>query len=358
MTHATAAPPIVRVETRRLTLPLARPWGDDVTDVRVVDVSVADADGAVGHGFSWTPSIGATAVRAMIDTDLAPFAIGRPAAPTWWDDAWRHLHEAGGGGVTTIALAGLDLALWDLAARRADHSITELLGRRHETLEAYGSGVNLHYPLDELVSQAQRWVAAGFGGVKVKVGKPDLAEDIDRLAAVREVIGPDRALMVDANQRWTLDRAVAAVEAFEPFAIAWLEEPLRADDLTGHIALRRETGVRIAVGENLHTEYRFREFLEADAAQVLQPNIVRVGGITPALRIARDVQDAGAELAFHLLPELSAPVAFTLATPTRIEVVEDALFADQRALAASTGLVVADGRVGGEPARGIGIRFR
>ncbi len=358
MTHATAAPPIVRVETRLLTLPLARPWGDDVTDVGVVDVSVTDADGAVGHGFSWTPSIGGTAVRAMIDTDLAPFAIGRPASPTWWDGAWRHLHEAGGGGVTTIALAGLDLALWDLVARRADQSIADHLGRRHETLEAYGSGVNLHYPLDELVSQAQRWVDAGFGGVKVKVGKPDLAEDVDRLAAVREVIGSDRALMVDANQRWTLDRAVDAVGAFEPFDIAWLEEPLRADDLAGHIALRRETGVRIAVGENLHTEYRFREFLEADAAQVLQPNIVRVGGITPALRIARAVQEAGAELAFHLLPELSAPLAFTLPTPTRVEVVEDALFADQRALAEPTGLTVNGGRIGGETATGLGIRFR
>ncbi|NYE18899.1 mandelate racemase/muconate lactonizing enzyme family protein [Microbacterium immunditiarum] len=358
MTHATAAPPIDRVETRLLTLPLRRPWGHDVTDVRVVYVSVTDADGATGHGFSWTPSIGGTAVRAMIDTDLVAFAIGRPAAPTWWDDAWRHLHEAGGGGVTTIALAGLDLALWDLVGRRAGQSITDLLGRRHETLEAYGSGVNLHYPLDELVAQAQRWVEAGFGGVKVKVGRPDLAEDVDRLAAVREVIGPDRALMVDANQRWALDRAVAAVEALGPIGIAWLEEPLRADDLAGHVALRRETGVRIAVGENLHTEYRFREFLEADAAQVLQPNIVRVGGITPALRIARAVQDAGAELAFHLLPELSAPVAFSLGTATRVEVVEDALFTDLGALAAPTGLVVTDGRVGGEPTTGLGIRFR
>ncbi|NNH04626.1 mandelate racemase/muconate lactonizing enzyme family protein [Microbacterium ulmi] len=339
-------------------MPLSRPWGPDVTDIRVVEVVVTDAEGGVGHGFSWTPSIGGTAVQALLDTDLAPFAIGRPAQPTWWDDAWRHVHEAGGGGVTTIALAGLDLALWDLVGRRAGHGIPSLLGRRHETLEAYGSGVNLHYPLEELVAQARRWVDAGFRGVKVKVGRPDLAEDVERLTAVREIIGPDRDLMVDANQRWDLDRATAAVGAFEPVRIAWLEEPLRADDLAGHVELRRRTGVRVAVGENLHTEYRFREFLDAGAADVLQPNIVRVGGITPALRIAKAVQDAGAELAFHLLPELSAPLAFTLATPTRIEIVEDARLDELGALAAPSGLTLGAGRIGGGPAEGLGIRFR
>ncbi len=369
MTDATADPvtgaaasrtaaPIVAVETRLVRIPLSRPWGPEVTDVRVVEVVVTDADGGVGRGFSWTPSIGGTAVRALLDTDIAPFALGRPAEPTWWDDAWRHVHEAGGAGVPTIALAGIDLALWDLVARRAGRSIPDLLGRRHETLEAYGSGVNLHYPLAELIAQARRWVDAGYAGVKVKVGRPDLAEDVERLEAVREVIGPDRDLMVDANQRWDLDRALAAVAAFEPLRIAWLEEPLRADDLAGHLELKRRTGVRIAVGENLHTEHRFREFLDAGAADVLQPNIVRVGGLTPALRIAKAVQDAGADLAFHLLPELSAQIAVTLETPTRIEIVEDATFEELGALAAPTGFIVRAGRIAGGPSEGLGIRFR
>jgi L-alanine-DL-glutamate epimerase-like enolase superfamily enzyme len=350
-------PVIAGLRTRLIRIPLTRPWGPDVPDVSVIAVEVTDAAGETGHGFSWTPSIGAHAVQALLDHDLASFAVGRPADTTWWADAWRHLHEAGGGGITTIALAGLDLALWDLAARRAGAGLPEFLGRRHASLPSYGSGVNLHYPLEELVAQAQRWVDAGFRGIKVKVGKPDLAEDVDRLQAVRQVIGPDVALMVDANQRWELDRAVAAVAAFEPLGIAWLEEPLRADDLRGHVELKRETGVRIAVGENLHTEYRFAEFLDAGAADVLQPNIVRVGGVTPALRIARLVQGAGAELAFHLLPELSAQLAFAVARPTRIEVVEAAGFAELGALAGPTGLEFAAGRVTGGPALGTGIRF-
>jgi L-alanine-DL-glutamate epimerase-like enolase superfamily enzyme len=351
-------PVLTGLETRLIRIPLTRPWGPDVPDLTVVEVVVTDAAGGTGHGFSWTPTIGGTAVRALLDNDIRAFALGRPASPGgWWSEAWRHLHEAGGGGITTIALAGLDLALWDLAGRRAGTGLPQLLGRRHDALETYGSGVNLHYPLEELVAQARRWVGAGFRGIKVKVGKPELAEDVDRLQAVREVIGPDVALMVDANQRWELEPAVAAVAAFEPFRIAWLEEPLRADDLRGHVALKRETGVRIAVGENLHTEYRFAEFLDAGAADVLQPNVIRVGGISPALRIAALVQDAGAELAFHLLPELSAQLAFAVPGATRIEVVESAGFDELGALAEPTGLEFAHGRVTGAPRLGLGIRF-
>jgi len=348
---------ITGLDTRLIRIPLTRPWGPDVRDLSVIEVRVTDSAGETGFGFSWTPSIGATAARALLDGDIAAFAVGRPATTEWWTEAWAHLHEAGGGGITTIALAGLDLALWDLAGRRAGLGLPELLGRRHESLETYGSGVNLHYSQGELVAQAQRWVDAGFRAVKVKVGKPDLAEDVDRLQAVRAVIGRDIALMVDANQRWDLPAAVAAAAAFEELDIAWLEEPLRADDLLGHVELKRETGVRIAVGENLHTRYRFAEFLDAGAADVLQPNIVRVGGITPALQIASLVQDAGRELAFHLLPELSAPLAFAVPGATRVEAVESAAFAELGALAEPTGLEFGRGRVSGGPALGLGIRF-
>lgn len=348
---------IAALETRLLRIPLTRPWGDDVPDLGVVEVRVTDSDGGVGHGLSWTPTIGATAVRAMLDDDVAPFATGRLAVPELWDEVWRHLHEAGGGGVTTIALAGLDTALWDLRARRAGVGVAELLGRRHDALPVYGSGVNLHYPLPELEAQVRRWVDAGLPAVKIKVGRPDLGEDLERVAAVRAILGPDRRLMVDANQRWDLDTAVRAAEALAPYAPAWLEEPLRADDLAGHVELRRTSAVPIAVGENLHTEFRFREFLDAGAADVLQPNVIRVGGITPFLRIARLVRDRGAVLAPHLLPELSAQLAFTLPEGVQVEDVEDARFEQLGVLAGPTGLRFADGEVRGGPAEGLGIRF-
>lgn len=358
MTTHTGSAPIRTVSTRLIRVPLSRPWATDVTDVRIVAVRVIAEDGTEGHGFSWTPTIGGSAVQALLEEDLAPFVVGRPADPSIWDAAWVHLHEAGGGGLTTIALAGIDLALWDRRARLAATSVTACLGRRHHRLPVYGSGVNLHYSIDELVAQADRWVRAGHEAVKIKVGKPDLAEDLDRIAAVRDVLGPDRRLLVDANQRWDLETATRAVNAMAAHGIGWIEEPLRADDLAGHVELRRRIDVPIALGENVHTAYRFRDFLDAGAVDVVQPNIIRVGGITPFLRIAELARTRGVELAPHLLPELSAQIAFALPERTWIEDVEDAGFAQQGALDEPTGLTIADGCVSGGPDLGLGIRFR
>ncbi|PJJ73659.1 L-alanine-DL-glutamate epimerase-like enolase superfamily enzyme [Diaminobutyricimonas aerilata] len=345
------------VEVRRLEIPLARPWAPDVTTVTVLPVEVRCDDGTVGHGFSWTPTIGAGAVAAFLTEELAPWWTGRAADPALWQQAWERVHEAGGGGISTIALAGIDLALWDARARREGTSVTGVLGRRHDELPVYGSGVNLHYPLEELVAQVERWVAAGHRAVKVKVGKPDPAEDADRLAAVREVLGADRDLMIDANQRWDVDRAAHALELFTAVRPAWIEEPLRADDLAAHRELRRRTDLPIALGENLHTIHRFRDFLDAGVVDVVQPNVIRVGGITPFLAIADLARERGARLAAHLLPELSAQLSFALPEQTWIEDVEDARFADLGVLAESTGLEFGAGHVRGGPTRGLGIRF-
>jgi L-alanine-DL-glutamate epimerase-like enolase superfamily enzyme len=346
---------IARVETSIRRIPLTRPWGAGVRDLGVVPVTITTDDGRVGHGFSWSPTIGASAVQALIDTDLAPWLVGRPASPQLWQAAWEHIHEAGGGGVTTIALAGVDLALWDLAC--AGRSLAETIGRHHDSQPVYGSGVNLHYTLDELVAQAVRWRDAGYRGVKIKVGKPDLAEDLDRVAAVRETIGP-LPLMVDANQRWSLTDALRAAEALAPFGLEWLEEPLRSDDTRGYRALRAAVAVPIALGENVHTIHRFRDLIDAKAIDVLQPNIVRVGGITPFLSIAELAREHGLRLAPHLLPELSAQVAFALPETTWVEDVEDATFTSLGALQQPSDITIASGSATGGHSAGLGMRFR
>ena len=349
---------IAHIDTRLQRIPLTRPWGADVTTVGVIATHVVRSDGAEGWGFSWTPQIGASAVHALLDDDIAPFARGRSADPgTLWQSAWEHLHEIGGGGVSTIALAGLDLALWDAAARSAGVSVSERIGRRRESVRAYGSGVNLHYSQDELLAQVRRWIDAGFSAVKIKVGTPDLAEDVDRVAAVRALLGTDRALMVDANQRWDLAHATAAIEALSPFDLAWIEEPLRADDLAAHTELSRRISVPIAVGENLHTVHRFADFLRADAAQILQPNIVRVGGITPFLRIAELAAEHDVAVHPHLLPELSGQLALTLPGDPWVEDVEDAGFGALGALVDASPVRIADGALTELPHEGLGLRF-
>jgi L-alanine-DL-glutamate epimerase-like enolase superfamily enzyme len=362
-----AAPTIAAFDARLFRVPLTRPWGADVTSVGVIATHVVRSDGAEGWGFSWTPQIGAEAVHALLANDITAFAIGRPADPgSEWLALWQHLHEAGGGGITTIAMAGLNLALWDAAVRDAGTSLTGFLGAQRASVRAYGSGVNLHYTQDELVAQVRRWVDAGFDAVKVKVGKPDVAEDLDRLRAVREALGPDRALMIDANQRWELDRATASLEVLAEVSPAWIEEPLRADDLYGHIELSQRLAassrIPIAVGENLHNVFRFDDFLRTGAAQIVQPNIVRVGGITPFLGIAAIAAEHGAAVHPHLLPELSGQLALCLRAVPGVpepmtEDVEDAGFGSLGALVDDSPVRIADGRLTEVDHVGLGIRF-
>jgi L-alanine-DL-glutamate epimerase-like enolase superfamily enzyme len=294
----------------------------------------------------------------MLDNDIRGFALGRSDdARSLWVQLWLHLHEAGGGGVTTIAMAGLDLALWDLAGRRAGVSVVDLVGRRRDSVPVYGSGVNLHYSLDELVAQAERWMQRDLPAVKIKVGRPDLSEDRDRIAAVRQVIGPDRALMIDANQRWDLRTAVRALDEFAPLDIAWIEEPLRADDLAGFRALRSETGIPIACGENLYTRYRFAEFIDAGVVDIIQPNVIRVGGLSPFLDIVDTTVGTEVHVAPHLLVELSGQIAMMLERETMVEDVEDSSFAALGGLAEPSPITVRGSRAEFTAVPGLGIVF-
>ncbi|WP_329080550.1 mandelate racemase/muconate lactonizing enzyme family protein [Streptosporangium sp. NBC_01469] len=314
------------------SVPLARPWGADVPRNHVLLVTITLDDGRSGTGMAWTPQIGAQAVKALLEHDIRDAAIGLPPHPELvWDRLSAHLGEAGRAGIVPIALAGVDLALWDL--RCGERPLVEVLGARRESVPVYGSGVNLHYPLEELRAQAERWVATGYTAVKIKVGRPSLAEDVERVAAVREVIGPDRLLMIDANQRWDLHRARTALRALERYDLFWIEEPLPADDLAAQVELRRSIGTPVAVGENVATAHGFRDLLTGGACDVVQPNLVRVGGITPFLRIAELARVFGVPVYPHLLTELSGQLALALHRPAMVERVEDAALTDLGLLA-------------------------
>ncbi|GAA0928620.1 mandelate racemase/muconate lactonizing enzyme family protein [Nonomuraea longicatena] len=352
----TSKPVIADLVVTPLRVPLPRPWGPDVPDNHVLRVDLRLSDGRVGTGLSWTPQIGAQAVRALLAHDVRDFVVGRDPHPeVLWDLLWRHLREAGGGGLTTIAMAGVDLALWDLRCGTAP--LPDVLGRRRESVPVYGSGVNLHYAFDDLVAQARRWRRAGYPGVKVKVGKPSLAEDVRRVAAVREVIGPDTLLMVDANQRWDLPRARRAVAALAEFGLYWVEEPLPADDVEAHVRLRECVDVPIAVGESAYTLHDFRRLLASGACDVVQPNVVRVGGITPLMRIAELARGYDVPTFPHLLPELSGQVALSLPLPCMVEEVEDASFAALGVVAAPYPIAIADGRLTATGTPGLGLTW-
>lgn len=354
---------ISTVRTWPLTRSMRRPWVPHAPEMHITVVEVTDDQGNRGRGFSWTPTIGSRAIRALIDHDIADFVVGRPTDPVRvWDQLWRHLHEVGGGGMTTIAMAGVDLALWDMKARRAHAGLPEVLGARHRRLPAYGSGVNLHYGIQELADQVQRWVEAGFSAVKLKVGSDDLRRDVARVGLAREILGADRKLMIDANQRWDLATAERAVIALAEFDLEWIEEPLRADDTSGYAELARRIarsgpGVPIAAGENFHTIHRFRDVIRADGAQILQPNAIRVGGITPFLRIADLVRESGLRLAPHVLPDLHGQLAASLPEEVWVEDVEDAGLHFLGFLRTASPVRVEGGSALIEAAHGLGLEF-
>jgi L-alanine-DL-glutamate epimerase-like enolase superfamily enzyme len=146
---------VAELTTRLFRLPLSRPWGDDVPALHLLVTELTLDDGRTGAGFSWTPSIGARAVRALVQHDVAPVVVGGPITPSVvWDRLWWHLHEGGAGGLTTMAIAAVDIALWDLSAKTAGQSLVDHLGRRRDSVSVYGRGVNLHYSLEELQEQA------------------------------------------------------------------------------------------------------------------------------------------------------------------------------------------------------------
>jgi L-alanine-DL-glutamate epimerase-like enolase superfamily enzyme len=349
---------ITDLRARAVRVPLSRPWGAEVPAVHLIACTVFTDDGRTGQGFSWTPQIGARAVLSLLRHEIRDAAIGLPGHPqAVWDKLWWHLHEGGGGGLTTIALAGLDLALWDLVAAGAGCTLADHIGRRRDRVPVYGSGVNLHYSLDDLCEQARRWRDLGHPAVKVKVGSPDLRRDVERVGAVRDILGPEVRLMVDANQRWNLPGARRALAVLRRFDLHWVEEPLPSDDVEGYVRLRAAVDVPIALGENVYTTYQFRDLLSRGGCDVVQPNVVRVGGITPFLRIAELAATYDVPVAPHLLIELSGQLACCLPLPSMIEDVEDASFAALGLLRQPSPIVVEAGLVSPRGAPGLGLKF-
>jgi L-alanine-DL-glutamate epimerase-like enolase superfamily enzyme len=348
---------VARVTSGGYRLPMPVPWGPDATDQFLIATTIEASDGRTGQGFSWTVRAGAQAVLAMIDADCGPIATGGPLAPAAaWDRMRWHLREAGGG-VTTLAMAAIDIGLWDLQAKSAGLSLVDLIGRQRDRVPVYASGVNRHLALDELAEQVTRWVEAGHSRFKIKVGLPSLDEDVERVAVVRRIIGPSRLLMVDANQLWDFPAARRAAGKLAPFDIFWLEEPLPAEDAQAYARLRASIDIPLAAGESLYTEAQFRDFLAAGAVDFVQPNVCRVGGITPFLRIGRLAQLFDVPVMPHLLPDISGQLASCLPLPGMVEDIDTGSFAALGALARPSGVVITGDALQAQTPPGHGLEF-
>ena len=233
--------------------------------------TVATDAGITGTGFAYTLGIGGTAVRELVGTYLTPLVLGADPVDVEriWSRCWWELHALGSGGMSRFALATIDIALWDIVAQRAGVPLYRLLGGSRDRIAAYGSGINAHLDGEPLLDQMRGFLAQGYRAVKMKVGRDDSQEDVERVAAVRRCIGPSVQLMLDANQKWTAAEAIRRVALLKPFDPFWIEEPLLADDRAGHAHVRQATGVSMAVGETLYTRYEFADYIRAGAVDVV-----------------------------------------------------------------------------------------
>ena len=302
---------ISRIVVHRLSIPLPRPVrtaSHDHTHADTVVVEMRTDAGLVGSGYCF--AFGAHRARALaaLVEDLVPLWEGRDpaAARAHFAAAWRALNFIGHAGAAMMALAALDTACWDLAARAAGLPLARYLGGARTRVPAYASaGLWLDYSIDELLAEAERFRAQGHRALKMRIGRPRPAEDVERVRRVREALGPDVGLLVDVNQGWDEATAIRVGRELEAFDLYWLEEPLPYQDLEGCARVAAALTVPVATGETDYGSRAIKRHLELRAADVLMPDLQRMGGVSGFLDAAALCRAWHQPVSSHLFTEAS-----------------------------------------------------
>ena len=312
---------ITAVESFLLELPLQRPIvaaissgsrGSALSTIFMPVVFVQTDERLTGHGYAWSLGSGGRAMLSAIQEDIVPALIGED--PLDHERLWQKLYwktqSVARGGLVTQAVSAIDLALWDLKGKACGQPLHKLLGGLRRSAPIYGSdGGWLNMSVSEILSAADEYLSQGMRGIKLKVGHDDPSIDLARVRAIRKSLGDDVWIAVDANQKWEFATALRMGREFEQLGLAWYEEPMICEDIDGHARLADKLDVPIALGETLSSRFEIGAYLTADAVEIVQPDMTRIGGITEFLKIVAMSGAAHRVVEPHLMMEASVHLA-------------------------------------------------
>ncbi|UUX34771.1 L-talarate/galactarate dehydratase [Fundicoccus culcitae] len=310
---------ITQVEVKLLKVPLAKPVSDakvimgkqtPLTHVWLTTATIKTEAGYEGYGYVYCKRNGGTAQYALAK-EMAPLLIGEDPndISRLWDKLLWSCISIGNSGVAVQGITPFDIALWDIKAKRANLSVSKLVGQRKDRVPCYNTtGGFLQDSIEEVIEHAHKVLEAGVGGIKIKVGQKDFMQDVKRVKALRKAIGDDVAIMVDANQQWDVSTALKAGRYLDEFNLVWLEEPVKAHDYKGHGRLSRSLETPIATGEMLTSFREGLPYFEERAFDVCQLDMPRIGGLTPFLNVLERCDENDLVLAPHYSMELHLPV--------------------------------------------------
>ena len=325
---AQTASTAVRIDNFELTVlafPLNPPFRAAIRLIDTVDIlliQVRAGDGLLGCGYAF--AFGQADLAPVLATakSLCALLVGEDARKIerHWANMVRALALVGAGGPTLAALSAIDIALWDLAGHACGRPVADMLGGARDAIPVYGSNGSLQLTVDELVAEATDFVKLGYPAYKFKIGT-SLARDVDRLRAVREAVGPSSKLMADGTQQWSPKEAIRVAHALAPYNLWWLEEPVSAQDIEGCAEVRRAVPMNIATGETNFGVAESARLLRLGAADVLMPNLQRVGGITGWRKIAAMAEIYGVPMASHVYAEIGVHLMCGVPNALTLEVV-------------------------------------